>query len=306
MKTALITGASGQDGFYLAELLRERGYRLVLNSRRPIDYARPEDLVFCRSILDFDRWLREISIPVDEIYHLACLQRVSESFIKPVDYMMTNAVSMAMLLEYTSPEIKIFYPSSSECLAPDQVPPPEHFQWYQGGASPYAASKLAGQILCQSAREQGRFAVTAVCFNHESPRRGDEFITQKLVKGILNYVETGQAVIIDSLDTMRDWHHAADTAKGMYLAMQRHNADDYIFASGEAHSVREIAEIVCDFFDVEMEKAVLVRAGIDRRGASPTHRIGNPAKAERELGWRRRFTFRETILDMCKGATNAH
>jgi GDPmannose 4,6-dehydratase len=313
-KSALITGITGQDGSYIAELLLEKGYDVHGMVRRAstekfdrIEHLRNRitlhqgDLLDHRSLTDTLR----ASKP-DEIYNLAAMSFVHVSWIQPVLTAEFTGVGVTRVLEAmreVCPEARFYQASSSEMFGKvREVPQNEQTPFYP--RSPYGVAKAYGHFITVNYRESYNLhATSGILFNHESPRRGLEFVTRKITwhaaaikHGIL------QELALGNLDAERDWGYARDYVEAMYLMLQQDKADDYVIATGETHTVRECVEVAFD-------EAGLGADAVDRyvridpqylRPAEVDQLIGDPSKAKRDLGWEPQTSFEELIRLMTR------
>jgi GDPmannose 4,6-dehydratase len=311
MPSALITGITGQDGSYLAELLLSKGYDVHGMVRRAstekfdrIEHLRNRitlhqgDLLDHRSLVDTLR----ASEP-DEIYNLAAMSFVAVSWVQPTLTAEFSGVGVTRLLEAmreVCPEARFYQASSSEMFGKvREVPQTELTPFYP--RSPYGVAKAYGHFITVNYRESyDLHATSGILFNHESPRRGLEFVTRKVTwhaaaikHGLTDHIALG------NLDAQRDWGYAKDYVEAMWLILQRDQADDYVIATGETHSVRECVEVAFDEVGLDSERYVR----IDERYLRPAevdHLVGDYTKAERELGWRPKTTFEELIRLMTR------
>jgi GDPmannose 4,6-dehydratase len=306
VKRALITGITGQDGSYLAELLLEKGYEVHGMVRRAstekfdrIDHLRDRivlhqgDLLDQRSLTDALR----ASQP-DEIYNLAAMSFVAVSWIQPTLTAEFTGVGVTRMLESmreVCPEARFYQASSSEMFGKVlEVPQTEKTPFYP--RSPYGVAKAYGHFITVNYRESyDLHATSGILFNHESPRRGLEFVTRKITwhaaaikLGLMNELRLG------NLDAERDWGFAKDYVEAMWLMLQVPEAGDYVIATGEAHSVQECVEIAFDQVGLDWQQHV-VQDPAFMRPAEVDHLIGDPAKAKKDLGWEPRTTFEELI-----------
>jgi GDPmannose 4,6-dehydratase len=310
--SALITGVTGQDGSYLAELLLEKGYEVHGMVRRAstekferIEHIRDRitlhqgDLLDQRSLVDALR----ASKPA-EIYNLAAMSFVAVSWIQPTLTAEFTGVGVTRMLEAmreVCPEARFYQASSSEMFGKVlEVPQTETTPFYP--RSPYGVAKAYGHFITVNYRESyDLHATSGILFNHESPRRGLEFVTRKITwhaaaikHGLLEEIRLG------NLDAERDWGYAKDYVEAMWLMLQRDQPEDYVIATGEAHSVRECCEVAFDEAGLgDFEPYVTIDPAFVRP-AEVDHLIGTPAKAERDLGWKPRTSFEELIRLMTR------
>ncbi len=311
-KSALITGITGQDGSYLAELLLEKGYDVHGMVRRAstekfdrIEHLRDRitlhqgDLLDHRSLTDTLR----ASKP-EEIYNLAAMSFVAVSWIQPTLTAEFTGVGVTRMLEAmreVCPEARFYQASSSEMFGKvREVPQTESTPFYP--RSPYGVAKAYGHFITVNYRESyDLHATSGILFNHESPRRGLEFVTRKVTwhaaaikHGKLDELRLG------NLDAQRDWGYAADYVEAMWLMLQQDRADDYVIATGKTHTVRECVEIAFDEAGVpDWEKHVVIDPSF-LRPAEVDELVGDPTKAKELLGWEPKTTFEELIRLMTR------
>ena len=315
-KKAFITGISGQDGSYLSEYLLELGYevhgmvrrnsypenqstRLSICEKNPNFYTHYGDLLDQTTI---EKLLTDIR--PDEIYDLAAQSHVRISFDIPQFTIQTNAVGITNLLEAYRrivPASKFYQASSSEMfgLTVDS----DGFQretTIMNPVSPYGCSKVFGYNMVRHYRRAyGLHACNGILFNHESPRRGSNFVTSKVVKGAC-LIKLGKASTLElgNLDAFRDWGHAKDYVKGMHMIMNHHTADDFVLSTMETHSVREMCEIVFKYLNLDLENHIIINKKYLRPEELPYLR-GDSSKARKELGWSQSYSFTELLHEMC-------
>jgi GDPmannose 4,6-dehydratase len=307
-KRAIITGITGQDGSYLAELLLANGYEVIGVVRRSstphywrIEHLldritlRPADLLDQLSLLRLIQDVRP-----HEFYNLAAMSFVPASWDQPLLTGDFNAMGVTRLLEavrHVDPAIKIYQASSSEMYGRvREVPQTEMTPFYP--RSPYGVSKVFGHYITVNYRESyGLFAVSGILFNHESPRRGVEFVTRKVTDGVAR-IKVGLAdhLALGNLDAMRDWGFAGDYVRAMWLMLQQPKADDYVIATGISHSVKDLVEVAFGHAGLEWRKYVRIDPAL-LRPAEVDHLIGDASKAKRVLGWQPNVTF-ETLIHM--------
>jgi GDPmannose 4,6-dehydratase len=305
-RRALITGISGQDGSYLAEFLLERGYTVFgvtrkASARTGERIARlldritllEADLLDQASLTDA---IRE-SQPT-EIYNLAGQSSVRTSWRQAVLTAEFTAVGVTRMLDAmrtVDPAIRFYQASSSEMFGKvTEVPQTERTPFYP--RSPYGAAKAYGHFITVNYRESyGLFAVSGILFNHESPRRGVEFVTRKISDGVAR-IKLGLAdeVRLGNLDARRDWGFAGDYVEAMWLMLQQETPADYVIATGVEHSVGEFWKAACIYAGVDFERHVRVDPEL-LRPAEVDQVVGDASKARRELGWRPRVSFEELV-----------
>jgi len=307
-KRAVITGITGQDGSYLAELLLANGYEVfgvVRRSSAP-NYWRIEhllDRITLRpaDLLDQLSLLRLIQdVRPHEFYNLAAMSFVPASWDQPLLTGDFNAMGVTRLLEavrQVDPAIKLYQASSSEMYGRvREVPQTELTPFYP--RSPYGVSKVFGHYITVNYRESyGLFAVSGILFNHESPRRGLEFVTRKVTDGVAR-IKLGLAndLALGNLDAKRDWGFAGDYVRAMWSMLQQPQADDYVIATGISHSVKELVEVAFGHAGLDWQQYVRIDPAM-LRPAEVDHLIGDATKARRVLGWQPNVTF-EALIQM--------
>jgi GDPmannose 4,6-dehydratase len=310
--SALITGVTGQDGSYLAELLLEKGYDVHGMVRRAstekferIEHIRERitlhqgDLLDQRSLVDTLRASRPT-----EIYNLAAMSFVAVSWIQPTLTAEFTGVGVTRMLEAmreVCPEARFYQASSSEMFGKVlEVPQTETTPFYP--RSPYGVAKAYGHFITVNYRESYNLhATSGILFNHESERRGREFVTRKITwhaaaikHGLTKELRLG------NLDAERDWGYAKDYVEAMWLMLQRDTPEDYVIATGEAHSVRECCEVAFDEAGLgDFEQYVTIDPAFVRP-AEVDHLIGDPSKAERDLGWKPQTSFEDLVRLMTR------
>jgi GDPmannose 4,6-dehydratase len=308
-KVALITGITGQDGSYLAELLLEKGYKVYGMTRRSSveRYERIEHLIgkvelIQGDLLDQTSLIRALSeTKPSEVYNLAAQSFVPTSWTQPVLTAEFTAVGVARLLEAiraVDPTVRFYQASSSEMYGKvRETPQSEETPFYP--RSPYGVAKVYGHYITVNYRESyDLYAVSGILFNHESPRRGLEFVTRKVSDGVARIKLGLQSELrLGNLEAKRDWGFAGDYVKAMWLMLQQAKPDDYVIATGETHSVRELVEVAFAAADLNWEKYVKVDKGF-LRPAEVDLLIGDASKAKRELNWEPSVSFREMIQMM--------
>ena len=308
-KRALITGITGQDGSYLAEFLLEQGYDVVGMVRRTstVTFDRiqhiQDDLELVQGDLLDQSSLMEVlnRYKVSEVYNLAAQSFVPTSWKQPVLTGEFTALGVTRLLEAirtVNPEIRFYQASSSEMFGKvQQVPQTEKTPFWP--RSPYGVAKVYGHWITVNYRESyNLFACSGILFNHESPRRGFEFVTRKISHGVAK-IKLGQAkeLRLGNLDSQRDWGFAGDYVRAMWLMLQQAEPDDYVVAMGETHSVREFCEIAFEHVGLNWQDFV-VQDPVFMRPAEVDQLIGNPAKAAAKLGWQPDVSFTQLVQMM--------
>lgn len=312
MKKAFITGITGQDGSYLAELLLEKGYKVYGLTRRTStqNFDRIKDIIHHENLelisgdlIDQHSLTFALQdIQPDEIYNLAAQSFVKASWEQPVLTGEFTAMGVTRVLEairLACPKAKFYQASSSEMFGKvREVPQNENTPFYP--RSPYGVAKVYGHWITVNYRESyDMFAVSGILFNHESPRRGLEFVTRKISNAVAR-IKLGKQDFIElgNLDAKRDWGYAKDYVEAMWLMLQQDKADDYVVATGETHSVREFLEIACKAAGLgNYEKYYKHNKKYDRP-AEVDLLIGTPEKAQKELGWKPTVNFEQLVTLM--------
>jgi len=329
MKVALITGITGQDGSYLAELLLEKGYEVhgivrrssLINTHR-IDHLYQSVKLHYGDLTDSTNIVRVIQkVQPDEIYNLGAQSHVKVSFEMPeytadVDGVGTLRILEAVRLLGMEDRVRIYQASTSELYGlVQETPQSETTPFYP--RSPYGCAKLYGYWIIKNYREAyGMYACTGILFNHESPRRGETFVTRKITQG-LSKISSGiqDCLYLGNLDAMRDWGHAKDYVEAMWLMLQQDEPDDFVIATGEQYSVRQFVERAAPYFGMKIEwmgdglrevgydwntKKVVIRVDSKYfRPAEVESLLGDATKAKEKLGWEPKITFDQLIEDMC-------
>jgi GDPmannose 4,6-dehydratase len=305
-KRALITGITGQDGSYLAELLLEKGYEVVGTVRRSsapnlwrIEHVLKRVTLKPADLLDQLSLLRVIDeVRPAEIYNLAAMSFVPASWDQPLLTGEFNAQGVTRLLDavrQVDTSIRIYQASSSEMFGKvREVPQTEQTPFYP--RSPYGVSKVFAHYITINYRESyDLFAVSGMLFNHESPRRGLEFVTRKVSDGVARIrLGLADSLSIGNLDAHRDWGFAGDYVRAMWLMLQQDKPDDYVIATGVAHSVRELIQIAFGRVGLDWQKYVRVDPAL-LRPAEVEHLLGDASKATTELGWTPLVGFKELV-----------
>ncbi len=327
-KKALITGITGQDGSYLAELLLEKGYGVygVMRRKSVADYGNSEHLK------DKITWIyadmtdgvslinaMKTALP-DEVYNLAAQSFVATSWEQPIATTDIDALGVTNMLEairIVKPEARFYQASTSEMFGlVQEVPQSETTPFYP--RSPYGVAKLYGHWITKNYRESfGLYACSGILFNHESERRGLEFVTRKITNAVAN-IKAGKQDMLElgNMDAKRDWGHSKDYVRAMWLMLQQNEPDDFVIATGETRTVRDFVDAAFKAADVELEWH---GSGVDEyandkasgvtvvkvnpkffRPAEVELLLGNPQKAEGKLGWKREIDFDELVSRMVK------
>ena len=311
-KTALITGITGQDGSYLAELLLDQGYRVIGMTRRTSTDVH-ERIAHIMERIEFisGDLLDQTSITnivaatePDEIYNLAAQSFVPASWTQPVLTGEFTALGVTRVLEAiraVNPKIKFYQASSSEMFGKVQaVPQNESTPFYP--RSPYGVAKVYGHWITVNYRESyDMFACSGICFNHESERRGREFVTRKISDGVARIKRGLQnELALGNLEAQRDWGFAGDFVRAMWLMLQQNEPDDYVIATGRTHSVREFVRIAFEEAGLGSYEPYV---RIDPRFVRPAEvdlLVGDPSKAREKLGWEPEVTFEELVSRMVR------
>jgi GDPmannose 4,6-dehydratase len=308
--SALITGITGQDGSYLAELLLAKGYQVVGVHRRSstVTFERIQHLTDRVSLVAADLLDESSLIRVlkdhrpEEVYNLAAQSFVQTSWSQPVLTGEVTGLGVTRLLDailLVDPSIRFYQASSSEMFGKVvEVPQSERTPFYP--RSPYGVAKVYGHWATVNYRESyGLHASSGILFNHESPRRGLEFVTRKVTHAVAR-IKLGLAdhVALGTLDAQRDWGYAEDYVRAMWMMLQQDDPSDYVVATGETHSVREFCQIAFDQAGLDWER--YVRVGDERymRPAEVDQLIGDPTRAHDELGWKPETTFEQLVRMM--------
>ncbi len=299
MKTAVVTGITGQDGSYLAELLLSKGYRVVGLKRRTsllstdrIDHIF-DDPMLCLEYYSLHDPTTLYSIlekyKPQEFYNLAAQSHVRVSFNVPIETVDSIAMGTLRILEavrFVDPTIRVYQASSSEMFGDNPEAPQSETTTFTP-ASPYACAKLFGHNLCRNYRESyGMHISSGILFNHESPRRGETFVTRKITRAAARIkVGLQEKLYLGNLSAKRDWGFAGDYVKAMWLMLQQEVADDYVIATGETYSVQEFLDKVFKIAELDIEKYVEVDERLFRPHEVPLL-LGDPSKAVDRLGWK--------------------
>ena len=330
MKVALITGITGQDGSYLAELLLSKGYEVhgivrrasLINTHR-IDHIYNKINLHYGDLTDSTNLVRVIQqVQPDEIYNLGAQSHVKVSFEMPEYTGQTDALGTLRVLEAVrllgmEEKTRIYQASTSEMFGKVQeIPQKETTPFYP--RSPYGCAKVYGYWITKNYRESyGLYACTGILFNHESPRRGETFVTRKITRALKAIQEDKQSILtLGNLDAKRDWGHAKDFVEAMWLMLQQDIPEDYVIATGEQYSVREFVDRAAPYFgmDIRWRNEGLNEIGVDKntgqlrvvvdpkyfRPAEVDTLLGDPSKAKKNLGWKPKTSFDELVKEMCE------
>lgn len=328
MKNALVTGIAGQDGSYLAELLLEKGYNVygIMRRKAVVDYGNVVHIkdkihFIYADMTDVVSLINAMKISqADEVYNLAAQSFVTTSWEQPLATAQIDALGVTNMLEAirtVKPSCRFYQASTSEMFGlVQEIPQRETTPFYP--RSPYGVAKLYGHWITKNYRESyGLYACSGILFNHESERRGKEFVTRKITDaavriklGVQEYMELG------NMDSKRDWGHSKDYVNAMWLMLQQDKADDYVIATNETRTVREFVEVAFSKVGITVE---WTGSGIDEIGkdketgkvivkinknffrpAEVDILLGNPEKAEKVLGWKRNISFDELVERMVK------
>lgn len=305
-KRVLITGITGQDGSYLAEFLLDKGYEVIGMLRRSstINFERIQhiqdrltlvsgDLMDQISIIDIIKTHRP-----DEIYNLAAQSFVQTSWVQPVFTGEVTALGVTRILDairLVDPDIHFYQASTSEMFGKvHESPQTEQTPFYP--RSPYGVAKLYGHWITVNYRESyDLFACSGICFNHESPRRGQEFVTRKISRGaarIKHHLE--KELRLGNLEAKRDWGYTPDYVRGMWMILQQDQPEDYVMATGQTHTVRQFAEHAFDYLGLDYRDYVIQDPNL-MRPAEVDVLVGNPTKARQNLGWEAQTSFDELV-----------
>ena len=329
MKVALISGITGQDGSYLAELLLGKGYEVhgivrrssLINTHR-IDHIYPLLHLHYGDLTDSTNLVRVIQqVQPDEIYNLGAQSHVKVSFEMPeytgnTDGLGTLRVLEAVRLLGMEDKVRIYQASTSELYGKVQeIPQTETTPFYP--RSPYGVAKLYGYWIVKNYRESyGMYACSGILFNHESPRRGETFVTRKITRALKAISEQKQEVLsLGNLDAKRDWGHAKDYVEAMWLMLQQDEPEDFVIATGEQYSVRDFVEAAAPYFgmDIEWIGEGLNEFGVDNNSGKVVVRVdskyfrpaevetllGDATKAKQKMGWEPKTSFMQLVEDMC-------
>jgi GDPmannose 4,6-dehydratase len=313
MKKALITGITGQDGSYLAELLLNLGYRVhgllrpetlsePKNNMWRIEHIRDHLVLHPGSLQDF-LFLLDLfaELKPQECYHLASQSFVNHTFDEEITTMTTNVngtLHVLSALKTSSPDCRLFFPGSSEMFGKVDVSPQSELTPFRP-ISVYGISKTCGYDLMRHYRETHNiFTTSAILYNHESPRRGDRFVTRKIASTAAK-IKLGMAneIRLGNIDAKRDWGHAEDYVRAMHMMLNTETPEDYVIASGKSHSVKEFLEIAFGELDLDYKKYLVIDPDLIR-GNDSIELVGDTKKAWTHLGWKANISFEDMVRKM--------
>jgi GDPmannose 4,6-dehydratase len=309
VRVALVTGVTGQDGSYLTELLLEKGYEvhgIVRRSssvaRTRIDHLSSDHLHLHYGDLGEPLGLARVidQAQPDEVYHLAAQSHVQVSFSQPEytgDVTGLGTIRLLEAMRTVGSNARFYQASSSELFG--STPPPQSELTPFHPRSPYAVAKLYSYWATVNYRESHEmFASNGILFNHESPRRGENFVTRKITMGVADIVHGRSTELrLGNLEARRDWGFAGDYVEAMWLILQQDAPDDFVIATGEAHSVREFCEIAFRHVDLDYQQYVVSDSAFFRP-AEVDYLLGDPTKARTELSWKPKTNFHELVAMM--------
>ena len=326
MKKAVVTGITGQDGAYLAQLLLEKGYKVFGAQRRNTGkkYWRLDELGITKDIEFVDIDLGEpynIERMMDktqpeEFYNLAAQSFVALSFEQPQVTTITNSLGVLNILEVIRnkyPKTKFYQASTSEMFGKVvEAPQKETTRFYP--RSPYGCAKAYSHYLTVNYREAyNLFSCCGILFNHESPLRGEEFVTRKITKGLVEFTRTGKVLEMGNLDSKRDWGHAKDYVEAQYLMLQQDKADDYVIATGNTYTIREFIKKCLEFLNIKYEergheyyhklsnKPIIITNPKFFRPSEVDLLVGDSSKAKKQLDWKPKHNLDSLVKDMIRG-----
>ena len=327
MKTALITGITGQDGSYLAELLLEKKYEVygIIRRKSVVDYGNVSHIDGIKFIYgdmtDIVSLINAMKVSqADEVYNLAAQSYVATSWEQPIATTEIDALGVTNILEsirLVKPDARFYQASTSEMFGlVQEIPQTEETPFYP--RSPYGVAKLYGHWITKNYRESyGIHASSGILFNHESERRGKEFVTRKITDGVAR-IKLGMqdSLELGNIDSKRDWGHSKDYVEAMWLMVQQDIPDDYVISSNETHTVREFVELAFKHVGINLrwEGKGISEIGISQETGKTVVRInssffrpaeveillGNSKKAEKKLGWKRQISFTKLVEGMVK------
>ena len=327
MKTALITGITGQDGSYLAELLLDKGYRVIGLKRRTsiINTARIDHIFEHKHFIVKYSDLTDISSLISlikefkpqEIYNLAAQSHVQVSFENPIYSTQTNANGTLYILEairLTNKKIKFYQASTSELYGTNKGKAFNEKSLFKP-ASPYGVSKLFSYWITINYRESyGMFCSNGILFNHESPRRGETFITQKVCQGAVTYLKENKTLQVGNIYSYRDWGHAKDYVRSMWMILNHKKPDDFVIATGKTFTVKKLITVAFNLLNINLiwRGKGINEVAIDTKNSKVAVKInpkyfrlnevpylkGDPSKARKILKWRNKISFKDLVKEM--------
>jgi GDPmannose 4,6-dehydratase len=315
VKKALITGITGQDGSYLAELLVSKGYKVYGLKRRTatpnlenIHHIKDDIEFISGDLRDLASLTKAIQIAnPDEVYNLAAQSFVGDSWRQPIYTGEVTGLGVTNMLEaihQVKPDTRFYQASSSEMFGKVQETPQKETTLFYP-RSPYGVAKLYGHWITVNYRESyDMFACSGILFNHESPRRGYEFVTRKVTEAVAK-IKLGlqDTLHLGNLEAKRDWGFAGDYVKAMWLMLQQEKPDDYVIATGEAHSVKELVEIAFQHVGLDWQDYVMIDPQFIRP-AEVDLLLGDPTKAKNKLGWKPTVSFDALVKMMVDSEIN--
>lgn len=306
MTKALITGVTGQDGSYLAELLLSKGYEvhgLARRSSKPDEqqkYVPSEVIIHYGDITDSNSLYQVVKeVMPDEVYHLAAQSFVKTSFTVPVatgDITGLGTMRMLEVLRQVKPDAKFYNAGSSEMFGASPAPQNEETPFHP--VSPYSVAKVYAYWATRNYRESyDMFGVNGICFNHESSRRGIEFVSRKIAHGVAEITKgKSKELRLGNLEAKRDWGHAKDYVKAMWLTMQQPKAEDWVIGSGESHTVGEFVKLAFEIAGLDWEKYVMIDPAFYR--PNEVNFLQADATKIKGLGWEMEYSFEDLVREM--------
>jgi GDPmannose 4,6-dehydratase len=313
MKTAIVTGCPGQDASYLTELLLSKGYKVYGIYRRSSTEKNASNMVEAEKNSNFHQINLDITdasgifsiishIRPDEYYNLAAMSHVGQSFKEPISCAYVNGTAVTIVLEAIakhSPHTRFYQASTSEMFGGVTENQSENTPFVP--RSPYSAAKMYAHNMVDIYRKSyGIYACCGILFNHESPRRGFDFVTRKITNGIARYkLGLSGPIELGNLAAKRDWGHAKDYVKAMWMMLQAQTPSDYVVATGETISIKDALHYVCGLADINPEDACKINPSFNRP-LEVNVLCGDPSKIKRELGWQPEYTWRDLLYEMYK------